>query len=340
MSKKVSVTNVEPELAIEGGEIVVRYELSNGSADEVVCLVDGIPAKISAASNNRLLARVPEGLTGEDAELQIAVGEDKSDPIGLKVGLRLCENMHIVANPAVDPTDGSVVITRSGTRGQELPSTLFRLRNGIVEEMEASVMNPTGLAFDSTGRLFVTNRADGEVLQINNDSEVVPLAADLGVATGLAFDSSDNLFVGDRSGKIYKISGLGDAREWSQIEPSVSAFHMAFGPSGNLFVAAPGLCSYDVIHELEEKNGKAGIFFKGLGRPQGLAFDEDGNLYVAACLRGRHGIVKISNDGADSSLWIAGMSIVGLCFDSEGKVLVATSDSLYSLNTGTYGILV
>ncbi|NNE66879.1 MAG: gluconolaconase, partial [Pyrinomonadaceae bacterium] len=161
---------------------------------------------------------------------------------------------------------------------------------------------------------------------------------DLGVATGLAFDKSGNLYVGDRGGMIYRVSGLGDARDWAELEASVSAYHLAFGPDGDLYVTAPGLCSHDVIHRITQ-DGSRTDFFKGLGRPQGLGFDDDGNLYVAACLRGRHGIVRISSDGKAAGLFLAGMSVVGLCFDREGKMIVATGDAVYSLDIGVYGTL-
>ena len=34
-------------------------------------------------------------------------------------------------------------------------------------------------------------------------------ATDLGVATGIAFDKNGEMFVGDRSGTVYKVSGIG-----------------------------------------------------------------------------------------------------------------------------------
>lgn len=338
MTFKGAVLNVVPDLAIPGGEIEVHYEVTDVSPAEIECLFDGLPGDISAASSKKLMVRVPDSLENGKVEVRLSANGDESEPIVIQVGTRLCGEMHIVANPAVDPSDGSVVLTRSGTRGQELPATLFRLRDDVVEEMSPAVMNPTGVAFDSNGRLLVSNRADGEVVQINDDG-VVTLASELGVATGLAFDSSGTLFVGDRNGTIYKMSSLGDARDWARVEASVSAFHLAFGPDGDLYVAAPGLCSHDVIYRIDTE-GMSETFFKGLGRPQGLAFDEDGNLYVAACLRGRHGVVKIEKDGSAARLWVAGMSIVGLCFDKGGRALIATADSLYALDVDVRGTLV
>jgi glucose/arabinose dehydrogenase len=105
--------------------------------------------------------------------------------------------------------------------------------------MAVEVLNPTGVAFDRAGELFVTARAEGEVVRIADDAEAVRYASDLGIATGIAFDRNGAMFVGDRSGTIYRLSDAGVAESFVILEPSVSAYHLAFGADGKLYVAAP-----------------------------------------------------------------------------------------------------
>ncbi|REJ78857.1 MAG: gluconolaconase [Acidobacteria bacterium] len=339
MDSEARTASVSPSFAIPGGEVLIELEgLDIGTPSGFHCTIGGQTAGVTGASSTRILATVPENSDSGPVEVEIKAG-GKEFAGKLVVGKRLAGDLHQVANPAVDPKDGSVILTRSGTRGQELPVTLFRLdAEGFLTEMSAPVMNPTGVAFDPHGRLVVTNRADGEVVQVNNDSEVVPLAGDLGIATGLAFDSKGELFVGDRGGTVFRVGALGNTETWAVLEPSVSAYHMAFGPNGSLYVSAPGLCSHDLVYKVDEE-GAVDRFFKGLGRPQGLAFDEDGNLFCAACLKGRHGIVKISYDGESAELFLAGMGLVGLCFTRTGEMIAATNDAVFSVDVGIEGIL-
>ena len=103
-------------------------------------------------------------------------------------------------------------------------------------------------------------------------------------------------------------------------------------------MTGPTVSSFDSITKFDE-SGKATVFFRGLGRPQGLAFDRAGNLYVAAALRGRLGIVRISSDGRDAKLVVAGMNVVGLAFGPAGVLIVATNEAVYRLPLGIYGSL-
>jgi sugar lactone lactonase YvrE len=77
-------------------------------------------------------------------------------------------------------------------------------------------------------------------------------------------------------------------------------------------------------------------FFRGLGRPQGLAFDASGNLYVAASLAGRRGVVRLTPQ-AEPDLAISGSGIVGLAFAPDRAMILATTNSLIELPIGIAG---
>jgi sugar lactone lactonase YvrE len=72
-------------------------------------------------------------------------------------------------------------------------------------------------------------------------------------------------------------------------------------------------------------------FYRGLGRPQGLAFDAEGRLYVAASFRGRRGIVRFNGE-SDPEMFVSGPGIVGLAFAPSKDLILATQSSLYRLD--------
>jgi sugar lactone lactonase YvrE len=229
-------------------------------------------------------------------------------------------------------------VTRSGSRGEELPVTLFRIDiSGDVSEYSGDIPNPTGIGFGLDGQMFVTSRLEGVVYKITPFKEAVVFARNLGVATGIAFDRRGLMYIGDRTGTIFKVNGIGEERAWTQIEPSVSAFHIAFGPDDSLYIAGPTVTSFDSIWRINP-DGDVDVFFKGLGRPQGLAFDREGNLYVAAAFRGRRGIVRISPRG-EAKLIVAGINLIGLAFSSAGEMAVVSIDSVYSVPMQIKGTL-
>ena len=334
---------VEPAAALPGGEVSVEcsgYDTSNPRGCRV--RFDGAEGRVVGAAPWRVLALVPETLEeGGEVELFLEASDGaRTGPGRLSVGRRLAEDIHMVANPAVDPDDGSIYVTRSGSRGQKMPVSLFRIDPaGEMAGVTGEVTNPTGIAFDGLGQMYVTSRMDGTVYRVTPFHEVVPFARDLGVATGLAFDRAGRMYVGDRTGTIHRVNGRGESEAWALLEQSVAAYHLAFGPDDHLYVTGPTVSSHESVQRID-RDGRASVFFKGLGRPNGLAFDSDGNLYVAASYKGRRGVVRISADGGDAGLVVAGMNVVGLCFNAGGDMIVATNEAVYSLPLGIKGALV
>src|SRR6202043_2533143 len=111
------------------------------------------------------------------------------------------------------------------------------------------------------------------------------------------------------------------------LEPSMAAYHLAFNASGTLFVTGPTTSSNQAIHAIAP-DGSTTVFYQGLGRAQGMAFDVDDNLYVAASLGGQRGIIRIT-PRHEASLTVSGNNLVGLAFLEDGNATLATREALY-----------
>ena len=340
MVKTKQIERIDPPAGIPGGEVVIEVSGATSKGGHALqAWFGGEPAHIVAATGRRALALVPELNNGGEIEVSVDANGKSAKPARFITGRKLAGDLHPVANPAFDPTDGSLFVTKSGARGEHVPVSLYRISSdGDIEEFSGDIINPTGIAFDRIGRMFVTSRLDGTIYRVTPLKEVVMFAGELGIATGLAFNRQGEMFAGDRGGKIYRVNEIGEAVPWAELEPSVSAYHLACGPDDALYVTGPTVSSFDSITRFDD-DGRGSVFFRGLGRPQGLAFDRDGNLYVVASLRGRRGIVRISPDGKDARIVVAGMNLVGLAFSPNGELVVATNEAVYSLPLGIYGIL-
>jgi sugar lactone lactonase YvrE len=244
--------------------------------------------------------------------------------------------LHPVGNPAVDP-DGNIYITFSGQRGQKVPVSLYRITsNHTIKPFITELMNPTGLALDKNGYLFVSCRNDGTVHRVSPDGRAMQWIEGMGIATGIAFDKAGSLYVGDRSGTIFKISPEREIFVFATLEPSISAYHLAFSPAGELFVTGPTTSSFDRVYRISPA-GEVSVFFRGLGRPQGLAFDRFGNLYVAGSLAGKRGIVRLTPQ-AEAEVVIGGTNIVGLALLPSHRAIIATTNAIFTLDWDVEGL--
>src|SRR5438046_2859700 len=166
-----------------------------------------------------------------------------------------------------------------------------------------------GLALDRTENLFVSCRNDGTIHRVSADGRSEQWIEGMGIATGLAFDEDQNLYVGDRSGTIFKIAPNRQIFVFATLEPSIAAYHLAFGPERYLYVTGPTTSSFDCIYRISH-TGEVELFYRGLGRPQGIAFDVDGRLYATGSLGGRKGVVRMTQD-RKPELFLSGPGIVG-----------------------------
>ncbi len=291
--------------------------------------------QVTMASDERIMVKVPESSAEQGtSDLRISKNGSVSAPVHYEVGRRLATNLHPVANPAID-TDGNIYVTYSNRRGQKTPVSIYKVTpKGAVTPFATDIMNATGLAFGLTGDLYVSSRFDGSIYAVDPAGNVRLFTEGMGIATGIAFDRGGNLYVGDRSGTIFKISPEKETFVFATLEPSIAAYHLAFGLDDHLYVSGPTTSSYDCVYRISP-SGEVGKFYTGLGRPQGIAVDIHGAIYIVASHRGRRGIFRFA--GTDPEPVVAGVSLVGLAFDYEDNLLVVDSGSLYRVQLGVTG---
>lgn len=317
------IESVSPALALAGGEVrIAGSGLRPQQFQRPRVRFGDVEGGVVVSSDSFLVARVPEGATS--GPVVVAADGHVSNPHTIRVAVPIAENLHPVTNPALD-AQGNIYATFSGSRGQKVPVAVFKIdTNYAVKPFVADMMNATGIAFDRAGYMYVSSRHDGAVYRVAANGTMTTYAEGMGIATGIAFDRSQNLYVGDRSGTIFKIDRDQKVFVFATLEPSVSAYHLAFNPQGDLFVTGPTTSSFDSVYRIDP-HGTVSTFYRGLGRPQGLAFDIEGNLYVAASLAGRRGVVKITPTGS-VNLEVAGHGLVGLAFAPGRSVILATND--------------
>jgi DNA-binding beta-propeller fold protein YncE len=329
------IDDIVPAAALPLGEVeLIGAHLGPNEFGPPVVVIGTHPGHVLMSRSSRVSFRVPEQAVTGLIEVRTHTGVSNGVP--LRVARELSSGLHPVTSPAISRS-GMIYATISGQRGKQTPVSVVRISpDGRGTPFVTGILNATGLAFSPDGDLFVTSRAEGNVYRIDGAGESTLYAEGMGVATGAAFDTAGNLFVGDRSGTIFKIDPQRKIFVYATLEPSVSAYHLAVDKKGTLFVAGPTLSSNDSIWAIDT-HGDAKAWYRGLGRPQGLALSREGDVFVTACLHGRRGLVRITPNG-DATLVVAGTNMVGVAFSPLGSTILATNEAVYDVDLGVEGL--
>jgi hypothetical protein len=364
---------LHPRSAIPGGSFeVLGTQLMSHAQDTATgselpqAFFGEIPAHLDLARPTRAVIRVPSGAISSD----LSVRRDglHSNALHANIGVPMVEDLHVISNPAVD-ADGNLFAMISGPRGEQVPVSIFRIARDLqVTAFTRDILNVSALAFGPDGNLYASSRTEGTIYRITPSGLISTFAEGMGIATGIAFDRDGNLFVGDRSGTIFKIipspksatgpdapfslpptSALdphnpnrsGEIFVFATLEPSTAFYHLCFRPDGVLMVTTPTISSHQNIYAIDP-HGTTTIYYRGLGRPQGMAFDVDGNLYVAASLRGHRGIVRLrdtpNSTTPEAELIVAGNDLIGLCFLDDGCAALATNSTIFHADLSIEGL--
>jgi sugar lactone lactonase YvrE len=328
--KGLSIRGVEPLFGIPGGELIISCQGFTPGLNSKVFFGE-VEASVVSASEDRIIVRLPESPKSLGIVLQVERTVSEVFPFSL--ASRLSADLHPVANPTIAP-DGSIITTISGSRGQQVIQPLIRItKRGDKIPYHCEIMNPTGLAFSPDGQLYISSRNDGTVLRYTDFEQLEVVADDLGIPCGIAFDSKGVLYVGDRTGRIIRIDSSGNKTEFGQLEPSVSAYHLAIDAQDQIYVTGPTLAMRDCLYRFS-REGVAECLVKGFARPQGMAFLPDGDLLIASGYQGKKGIFRYSP--ADGSIihYATAPILVGIALAGHSMYL-ASNDSIFESAVGS-----
>ena len=154
-----------PTAAMPGGEIDVHGQHLDPHGTHIPrATIGDIAAPITLSRPTRACIHIPEGTITGNLILHRSPAE--SNPLHLRVAVPMAENLHPVANPAVD-ANGNVYATVSGERGQAVPVSIFQIQRDFqIRPFVRDLLNATGLAFDPDGYLYASSRAEGTVYRI------------------------------------------------------------------------------------------------------------------------------------------------------------------------------
>lgn len=172
---------------------------------------------------------------------------------------------------------------------------------------------PAGLAFDDSGRLYVSDGGDGQIHVFRPSSENPPTATVFATgvpgANGLAFDRRGRLWVSDGGtgqGRVWRLGSDGTPTEVFRIQPMVNEVNLVGGVGG--VGRDPRSAPPATVTVTPTGRQAANTLGSQHLVANGLAFDEDGTLFVGDTARGaiwkvefRHGGTLRSPTGCDTT---------------------------------------
>ncbi len=211
---------------------------------------------------------------------------------------------------------------------------------------QARLNNPTGIALDGIGNLYIADRDNNRIRRVALDGTITTFAgtgaagntgdggaailATLNGPTSVAFDAVGNLYIADTgNGRIRMVSSGGAIYPVATGVLAAPAY-MIFDSAQNLYVADAA-----AIYKTTPQ-GVTTTVFGGLTSPRGMAFDASGNFYFSEPSLKQ---VWMLTPSGSHSLVAAGAwnSPQGLAVDASGNLLVADSSLAKVLSVNSFG---
>jgi DNA-binding beta-propeller fold protein YncE len=195
---------------------------------------------------------------------------------------------------------------------------------------------PTGIAVDSQGNVFVADRQNNAVKEIlASNGTTVTVGSGFSVPSGVAVDKHNNVFVADTINNAIKeiVAVNGTIPASPTIRTLSTSFNFPAGvavdAAGNVFVADT---SNSAVKELVAVNGSIPAtptivtLGSGFNFPFGIAVDQNDNVYVADTVNGKiKELLKTGNYMTIDTIGTGFIRPYGVWVDATGNVFAADS---------------
>ncbi|WP_269455142.1 serine/threonine-protein kinase PknD [Mycobacterium kyorinense] len=197
---------------------------------------------------------------------------------------------------------------------------------------------PTGVAADSSGNLYVADTRNDRVLKLaagSSTQEVLPFTG-LNWPGGVAVDTAGNLYVTNIfNDRVLKLAAGSSTQEVLPFTGLKSTVGVAVDSAGNVYVIDEG--NNQVLKLAAGSSTQEVLPFTGLRVPIGVAVDSTGTVYVTDAENQR--VLKLAaGSSTQEVLPFTGLKRTGgVAVDSAGTVYVAdnTNDRVLKLAAGS-----
>lgn len=211
---------------------------------------------------------------------------------------------------------------------QQFPQSIVEIGTGFAQ--------PTGVAVDSNGNVFVADRTNNAVKEIlTSDGSTVTVGFGFNNPFSVAVDKNGNVFVADRGNNVIKEIEAVDGT--IPASPAIRALGVSFNSptgvavddAGNVFVADTG---NNAIKELVAVNGSIPatptvvLVSSSSSNPISVAVDHDDNVYVANGTNVTE-LFKASNYATNSAIGTGFTTPFGVWADIYENVFVADAST-------------
>ena len=197
--------------------------------------------------------------------------------------------------------------------------------SGVTNTLPGSYTNPTGMALDSSGNIYVSDGGNGTVSEIlASNGSVNQIASGLGQPWAVAVDGSGNVYTADLDGTVKKI--LASDRSINTLARGFNQpLGVAVDSGGNVYIAGSGTST---VYEISEGGSTITTLGGGFSVPRGLAVDQNGNIYVTDQVNGT--VSEMPNTCTSSSCvttLASGFNTPeGVAVDRSGNVYVSAAN--------------